>query len=83
LVVAQKQYSQTGRLEYHELPDIMLQAFIDLWSSAAIGPEGPLVFLTGSIGTFISERLKLEKDDVQVLVYSSIAGAFVVNMTLL
>jgi H+/Cl- antiporter ClcA len=76
LGVAQKQYAQTGRLEYRKLPSILLQAFIGLWSGAAIGPEGPLVFLTGGIGTFISERIKLEKDDVQVLVYSSIAGAF-------
>jgi len=76
LGVAQKQYAQTGRLEYRKLPSIILQAFIALWSGAAVGPEGPLVFLTGGIGTFISERLKLQKDDVQVLVYSSIAGAF-------
>lgn len=76
LGVAQKQYAQTGRLEYRKVPSIILQAFIALWSGAAVGPEGPLVFLTGGIGTFISERLKLQKDDVQVLVYSSIAGAF-------
>ena len=43
---------------------------------AAVGPEGTLVFLTGGLGTFVSERLKLQKDDVQVLVYSAIAGAF-------
>jgi H+/Cl- antiporter ClcA len=76
LGVPQKQYAQTGRLEYRKLPSIMLEAFIALWSGAAVGPEGPLVLLTGGIGTFISERLKLQKDDVQVLVYSSIAGAF-------
>ncbi len=54
----------------------MLQAFISLWSGAPVGPEGPLTFLTGGFGTYLSERLKLKKDDVQVLVYSSIAGAF-------
>ena len=58
------------------LPDLLLQAFISLWSGASIGPEGPLVSLTGGFGSFISERLKLQKDDVQVLVYSAIAGAF-------
>jgi H+/Cl- antiporter ClcA len=76
LGVAQREYAQTGRLNPRNLPSILLQAFISLWSGAAVGPEGPLVFLTGGVGSFISDRLRLQKDDVQVLVYSSIAGAF-------
>jgi H+/Cl- antiporter ClcA len=76
LGVAQRQYAQTGRLNPRNLPSILLQAFTALWSGAAVGPEGPLVFLTGGVGSFISDRLRLQKDDVQVLVYSSIAGAF-------
>jgi H+/Cl- antiporter ClcA len=76
LGVAQRQYAQTGRLNPRNLPSILLQAFISLWSGAAVGPEGPLVFLTGGVGSFVSDRLRLQKDDVQVLVYSSIAGAF-------
>ena len=76
LGVAQRQYAQTGRLNYRNLPSILLQGFIALWSGAAVGPEGSLVFLLGGFGTFVSERLKLEKDDIQVLVYSAIAGGF-------
>lgn len=76
LGVAQREYAQTGRLNPRNLTSILPQAFISLWSGAAVGPEGPLVFLTGGLGSFISDRLKLQKDDVQVLVYSSIAGAF-------
>jgi len=76
LGIAQRQYAQTGSINYRSLPSILLQAFIALWSGAAVGPEGPLVFLTGGVGSFVSERLKLKKDDVQVLVYSAIAGGF-------
>jgi H+/Cl- antiporter ClcA len=76
LGVAQRQYAQTGRLNPRYLPSILLQAFIALWSGAAVGPEGPLVFLSGGVGSFIADRLKLEKDDVPLLVYSAIAGAF-------
>ena len=76
LGVAQRQYAQTGRLDYRRLPSLILQALIALWSGATVGPEGPLVFLTGGFGSFVSERLKLQKDDIQVLVYSAIAGAF-------
>ena len=57
---------------------ILLQGFIALWSGASIGPEGTLSFLATGLGTFVSERLRLQKDDVQVkiLTYSAIAGAF-------
>jgi H+/Cl- antiporter ClcA len=76
LGVAQRQYAQNGRMTPRQLPSILLQAFISLWSGAAVGPEGPLVFLSGGVGSFIVDRLKLEKDDVPLLVYSAIAGAF-------
>src|SRR6266705_2192376 len=76
LGVAQGQYAKTGRVNPRYLPSILLEAFIALWSGAAVGPEGPLVFLCGGGGSFIADRLKLEKDDVPLLVYSAIAGAF-------
>ena len=76
LGVAQGQYAKTGRIIPRYVPSILLEAFIALWSGAAVGPEGPLVFLSGGVGSFIADRLKLEKDDVPLLVYSAIAGAF-------
>jgi len=76
LGVAQRQYAQTGRVNPRYLPRILLQGFTALWSGAAIGPEGLLVFLCGGAGTLIADRLKLEKKDVPLLVYSTIAGAF-------
>ena len=76
LGVAQSQYVKTGGLNYRNVPSILLQGFIGLWGGASIGPEGTLTFLAGGLGTFVSERLKLQKDDVQVLTYSAIAGAF-------
>src|SRR6266566_118471 len=76
LGVAQAQYAKTGRITPRYVPSILLEAFIALWSGAAVGPEGPLVFLSGGVGSFVADRLKLEKDDVPLLVYSAIAGAF-------
>jgi H+/Cl- antiporter ClcA len=43
LGVAQRQYAQTGRVNPRYLPSI-LQGFTALWSGAAVGPEGLLVF---------------------------------------
>jgi H+/Cl- antiporter ClcA len=76
LGVAQGQYAKTGRINPRYVPSILLEAFIALWSGAAVGPEGPLVFLSGGVGSFIADRLRIEKDDVPLLVYSAIAGAF-------
>ncbi|MGZ3609964.1 MAG: chloride channel protein [Ktedonobacteraceae bacterium] len=76
LGVAQGQYAKTGRIIPRYVPSILLEAFIALWSGAAVGPEGPLVFLSGGVGTFITDRLRIEKDDAPLLVYSAIAGAF-------
>jgi H+/Cl- antiporter ClcA len=76
LGVSQRQYAETGRINPRYLPSIMLQAMITLWSGAAVGPEGPLVFLTGGVGSWCTDRLKLNKDDVSLLVYCAIAGAF-------
>ena len=76
LGVPQRQYAETGRVSYRYLPSILLEALLALWSGAAIGPAAPLAQLSGGLGSLIAERLKLEKDDVPVLVYSAIAGCF-------
>ncbi len=76
LGVAQGQYAKTGRVIPRYVPSILLEAFIALWSGAAVGPEGALVFMSGGVGSFIADRLRIEKDDVPLLVYSAIAGAF-------
>jgi H+/Cl- antiporter ClcA len=76
LGIAQSQYAKTGRVTPRYLPSLMIEAFITLWSGAAVGPEGPMVFLNGGVASFVADRLKIEKDDVPLLVYSSIAGAF-------
>jgi H+/Cl- antiporter ClcA len=76
LGVAQREYKETGRINPRNLPSIMLEAFITLFSGAAVGPEGPLVFLTGGVGSLGANRLKPGKDDILLLVYCSIAGAF-------
>jgi H+/Cl- antiporter ClcA len=76
LGVPQRQYAETGRIQYRYLPSIMLEALISLFSGAAVGPEAPLAFLGGGLGSLIADHLGLEKDDVPILVYSAVAGVF-------
>jgi H+/Cl- antiporter ClcA len=40
LGVAQGKYARTGRVTPRYMPGLMLEAFITLWSGAAVGPEG-------------------------------------------
>ena len=62
LGVAQAQYAQTGR---PQLPQPTKHTSTRLYSvmewRAAVGPEAPLVFLTGGVGSFVSERLNSRK----------------------
>ena len=74
--VAQRQYAQTGQIKPRYVPSIILEAIITLWSGAPVGPEAPLSFLSGGVGSFFADRLKLEKEDIPLLVYSAIAGCF-------
>jgi H+/Cl- antiporter ClcA len=76
LGAAQKEYAEHGRIEYRHLPGIMGQSFLSLWSGASLGPEGPLTDLCGRSGTWIAEKLKVSADEMRVLVYAAIAGAF-------
>ena len=54
LGVSQGQYAKRS-LDTRAVPSILPQAFIALWSGAAVGPEGPLVFLSGGVGSFIAD----------------------------
>jgi H+/Cl- antiporter ClcA len=74
--VAQRQYAQTGQINPRYVPSIILEAIITLWSGAPVGPEAPLSFLSGGVGSFFADHLRIEQEDVPLLVYSSIAGCF-------
>ena len=74
--VAQRQYAQTGQITPRYVPSIILEAIITLWSGAPVGPEAPLSFLSGGVGSFFADHLRIEQEDIQLLVYSAIAGCF-------
>src|SRR5678815_3025072 len=48
LGVAQRQYAQTGRLNYRNLPSLLLQGFIALWSLSLIHISEPTRLLSSS-----------------------------------
>lgn len=76
LGVAQKEYEAEGRLDYKHLPSVLSAAFISLVSGASVGPEGSLVDMTGGVGTYLADKLKLSAEDVKILTLAAISGCF-------
>jgi H+/Cl- antiporter ClcA len=68
------EFGKTGRFDYRSAPGIVITAFISLISGASLGPEAPLADACGGIGTFISDRLKLNAQEMRTMGYSGVSG---------
>ena len=73
---AEAEYDKHGRMEYRHLIGGSAFSLFSLFSGAAVGPEAPLTDINGGIGTFIAERLRLTPEQVKVMAYAGVAGAF-------
>jgi H+/Cl- antiporter ClcA len=47
-------------------------------AGGAMGPEAPLVQTTGTLGTWLAERFRLDRDDVRILTITGMAAGFTV-----
>ena len=77
-----QEFGRTGRFNYRHAPGIVITAFVSLISGASLGPEAPLADACGGIGTWISDRLKLDDQETRTMGYSGVSGmlaAFVTN----
>ncbi len=73
---AEAEYDNEGRMEYRHLLGGALFSLFSLFSGAAVGPEAPLTDINGGLGTFIAEKLKLKPENVKMMTYAGVAGAF-------
>jgi H+/Cl- antiporter ClcA len=73
---AETEYDHDGRMEYRHLPAAVGFSLTSLWSGAVIGPEAPLVDINGGVGTWVAERLRLDREQVRTMAYAGVAGAF-------
>ena len=73
---ADAEYNKDGRMDYRLLLAGAAFSLFSLFSGAAVGPEAPLTDINGGLGTFIAERFRLTPDQVKVLTYAGVAGAF-------
>ncbi len=77
-----REFGKTGRFDYRNAPGIVITAFFSLISGASLGPEAPLADACGGIGTWASDRLKLDEQETRTMGYSGVSGmlaAFITN----
>ena len=77
-----QEFGKTGRFDYRHAPGIVITAFISLISGASLGPEAPLADACGGLGTWASDKLKLDERETRVMGYgglSAMLAAFITN----
>jgi H+/Cl- antiporter ClcA len=76
------EFGNTGRFDYRNAPGIVITAFVSLITGASLGPEAPLADACGGIGTWVSDRLKLDEKETRTMGYGGLSGmlaAFITN----
>jgi H+/Cl- antiporter ClcA len=77
-----REFGRTGRFDYRHAPGIVVTAFVSLISGAALGPEAPLADACGGIGTWVSDKLKMDEKETRTMGYGGLSGmlaAFITN----
>jgi H+/Cl- antiporter ClcA len=77
-----REFGRTGRFDYRHAPGIVITAVVSLVSGASLGPEAPLADACGGLGTWASERLKLDDKETRTMGYGGLSGmlaAFITN----
>lgn len=65
-----------GRLDSRENPSMILASLASISAGGSAGPEAPLVQVTGSFGTWVADRLKLQGENLRSLSLAGMAAGF-------
>ena len=71
-------HTRGGRIDTRENPSMVLSSLIGIAAGGSLGPEAPMVQVTGSFGTWVADRLGLqgEGEDVRSLSVAGMAAGF-------
>ncbi|HEY9763321.1 MAG TPA: chloride channel protein [Trichocoleus sp.] len=67
-----------GRLSMRETPSMLLSSLLSIASGGSAGPEAPMVQVTGSIGTWFGDRLRLQGEALRTFSIAGMAAGFTV-----
>ncbi len=69
-------HSRGGRIDTRENPSMILSSLVSISAGGSLGPEAPMVQVTGSLGTWVADRLKLKGEDFRTLSLAGMAAGF-------
>jgi H+/Cl- antiporter ClcA len=75
-VIVDNIHFRGGRLDARKNPSMLLASLVSISAGGSAGPEAPLVQITGSFGTWVADRLKLEGEDLRSISLAAMAGGF-------
>ena len=75
------EFGHTGRFNYRTSPIVVLAALPSLIGGGSLGPEAPLADACGSLGTWLSDKLKLDKKETASMGFSGIGGMLAAFIT--
>ncbi|EDX86516.1 chloride transporter, ClC family [Synechococcus sp. PCC 7335] len=64
-----------GRIDIHKTPAMVIASLVAITAGGSAGPEAPLVQVNGSFGSWLGDRLRLEKNNVRVLTFCGMSAA--------
>ncbi|MBD1891835.1 chloride channel protein [Coleofasciculus sp. FACHB-SPT9] len=65
-----------GRLDATKNPSMILASLLSISAGGSAGPEAPLVQVTGSLGTWVADRLNLQGEDLRSMSLAAMAAGF-------
>lgn len=69
-------HSRGGRIDVRENPSMILTSLVSISAGGSLGPEAPMVQVTGSFGTWVADRLKLTGENLRSLSLAAMAAGF-------
>lgn len=75
-VIVDNIHFRGGRLDARKNPAMILASLVSISAGGSAGPEAPLVQVTGSFGTWIADRWRLEGEDLRTISLAAMAAGF-------
>jgi H+/Cl- antiporter ClcA len=75
-VIVDNIHFRGGRLDARKNPSMLLASLVSISAGGSAGPEAPLVQVTGSLGTWVGDRLNLQGEDLRSMSLAAMAGGF-------
>ncbi|MEH2217731.1 MAG: chloride channel protein [Nostoc sp.] len=75
-VIVDNIHFRGGRLDIRKNPAMILASLVSIAAGGSAGPEAPLVQITGSFGTWVGDRLRLQEEDLRTMSLAAMAAGF-------